>query len=131
LASAIRRAGRPCAVSVVAVEADQRGGRAGVSAGSLYNLEHRAEAVRAAKFRRAEKVAVGIGDQTALRQIVVRVEADQRGGRAGVAGRGLDNLEHRPFVVRAAERGRAEQVAVGIGGQTAFRTSAVEADQCG
>ena len=76
---------------------------------------------------RAEQVAVGVGDQAALRVSAVgAVEADQRGGRAGVAGGGLDDLEHRAAVVRPAVRCRAEQVAVGVGDQAAVRVWPLE-----
>ena len=69
---------------------------------------------------RAEKVAVGVGDQAGLWERAVRaVEADQCGGRAGVAAGSLYDLEHRAVVVRAARLGGAEQVAVGVGDQAA------------
>ena len=71
LASAIRL---PCGSASVAaaVEAGQRCGGARVARGSngavVDDLEHRAVPVRAAALRRAEQVAVGVGDQAAGRR---------------------------------------------------------------
>src|SRR5262249_20063272 len=60
------------------------------------DLEYRAVAVRTASACCAEQVAVGIGEQGALRgATVVSVEDDQGGGGAGVAVTGLGDLEHR------------------------------------
>ena len=64
MASAIRPAVRIGTIG--AVEADQGGGGAGVAAGGLGDLEHRAVAVRPAAGCRAEQVAVGVGDQAGL-----------------------------------------------------------------
>ena len=124
-----------------AVEADQGGGAAGVAVGGLGNLEHRAAAVRPAYVCRAEQVAVGIGDQAAVRYCTVgAVEVEQGSGGAGVAVGGLGDLEHRAVarrvgvVVRPAEYCCAEQVAVGISDQGADRKGTVgtiEADQGG
>jgi hypothetical protein len=78
---------------------------------------------------------VGVGDQAAERLATVcAVEKDQGCGGAGVAVRGLGDLEHRAVVVRPARGCRAEQVAVGVGNQAAGRVAtvcAVEADQGG
>jgi hypothetical protein len=58
--------------------------RAGVVAGGLDDLEHRVLIVHAAIARRAEEVALGIGDQTvrncAIGAIGQRAEADQLSG---------------------------------------------------
>ena len=51
------------------------------------------------------------------------VEADQRGRRAGVAGAGVGDLEHRAIAVRPARVCRAEQVPGGVGDQTGIRDS--------
>ena len=79
-----------------------------------------------------EQVAVGVGDQVAIRSGTVgAVEADQGGRRASVAGGGLGDLEYRAEAVRPAACCCAEQVAVGISDQTADRTGtvcAIEAD---
>ena len=48
------------------------------------------------------------------------VEADQGSGGAGVAVGGLGDLEHRAIAVRPASGCCAEQVAVGVGDQTAL-----------
>src|SRR5262245_25402063 len=84
-------------------------------------------------FRRAEQVAVSVGDQTSDRfSTVWTVEVDQSGGGAGVAVRGLGNLEHGAVAVGSAQGCRAEQVAVGISDQAAERKAtvgAVKADQ--
>ncbi len=118
-------------------------GVAGVAAGSLGDFEHRAVVVRAALFRRAEKVAVGVDDQRGQgKRAVGIVETDECGGRAGVAGRSLDNLEHGAASFRAAAVGRAEKVTVGVGNQAgegllAFvvegvvDVEGVETDECG
>ncbi len=59
-------------------ETGQRGRRAGVTCGGLDDLEHQVAAC-------PEKIAVGVGDQA--RGAEIFGEADQRAGRAGVAGR--------------------------------------------
>ena len=128
---------RPCnrAFPVGAVEADQCGRRAGVAAGGLGDLEHRAIAVRPTAVCRAEEVPGGVGDQTGNGFCPVgAIEADQCGRRAGVAAAGLGDLEHRAIAVRPAAACRAEEVPGGVGDQTGIRVcpvGAVEADQCG
>src|SRR5262249_58991677 len=121
----------------------QSSGGAGVAVGCLGDFEPRAVAVRPADYCRAEQVAVGVGDQAAVRIATidsVDVEADQGGRSAGVAGSGLDDLENRTSVVvtnvvcRTTLGCRAEQVALGISNQTAERlgtVGSVEADQGG
>ena len=119
---------------VVAGEIDQRRGRACVAANGLEDLEHRAIGVRAgadiraelvSPDRRAEQVAVGVGDQ-ADDPLGGIVEANQGGERA-VAGGGLDEFEHRAVAVGAAARGRAEQIAVGVRDQPADWAGAIVA----
>ena len=53
------------APAVVAGEADKRGGRAGVAGRSFGDLEHSADADRAAHLGCPEKIALGVGDQAA------------------------------------------------------------------
>jgi hypothetical protein len=125
----------PVTVDRVEAEAEQGGGGAGVAGSRLSDLEHRAVLVRPAPNRCAEQVAVGVGDQGALRiKTVGAVEVDQGGGGAGVAVGGLGDFEYRADVVRPAECRCAEQVAVGISDQAAERivtVGVVEADQGG
>ena len=86
-------------------------------------------------IRRAEQVAVGVGDQAAVGcGTVGAVEADQGGGGAGVAVGGLGDLEHRAVAVRPRQvlscrtgrRGRRRSGCRRIG-----TVGAVEADQGG
>jgi len=104
--------------AVGAVEADQRGRRAGVTGRSLGDLEHRADADRPALICRPEQVAIGVGDQAGQwTGAVGAVEADQRGGGPRITTSSLGDFEHRAVAVRAAEFGCAEQVAAGVGEQ--------------
>ncbi len=60
------------------------------------DLEHRAVAVRPALKCRAEKIAVGVGDQAGIRRAAVGTVEDKQGRRsAGVAAGGLGDLEYR------------------------------------
>ena len=89
------------------LEVHQCGGRAGVSGWRLRDFEHRAAAVRAAKLGRAEKVAVGIGDQARDGRVAVgAIEADQRGRGARVTCGGLRDLKQRAVGPRSRRRGR-------------------------
>jgi hypothetical protein len=96
--------------------------------GLVSHLEHRAVAASAAGLCRSEQVAVGVVDQASrwIRAVGV-VEADQRGGRARVAGRRLGDLEHRPKAGSAAIRRCSEQVAIGVGDQASLGVRTVGA----
>ncbi len=98
-----------------------------LAGGGLGDLEYRAVALRAAGLCRAEQIAVGVGDQAALRGCVA-VEVDQSCGGARVARGGkcavIDDLEYRTVAVRPAVLRRAEQVAVGVPSMPGRRQSA-------
>src|SRR5262249_50702266 len=60
------------------------------------------------------------------------VKVDQRGGSAGVPGRGIGYFERRTVAVRAAVERHPKQVALGIGDQAAIwvgTVGAIEVDQ--
>src|SRR5215470_1104793 len=80
--------------------------------------------------RRAEQVAVGVGDEAANRTRAVGASGERakvvEGGRgAGVAGGGLDYLEHR--AVETVPRGRTEQIALGVGDEAGPWVAAISA----
>ena len=116
-------------------EAGQRDRRAGVGAGNVGNLEHRAPIVRSAIERGAEQVAVGVHDDTVRgKRPVAAIERGECDRRAGIAAAGLDEFEHRAVTVGAAALGGAEQIPGGIDDHRAVRACAIrgiEVDQHG
>src|SRR5262249_37721265 len=90
-------------------------------------FEHRAAAVRSTTWCGAEQVAVGVGDQAAVRTNSVAgveiAEVDQ--GVESVGAIVVDEFEYRAINVRSIPLCGTEQVAVGVGDQAAVRKHSV------